>query len=182
MARKKTSVARARERRDAMLKRKAQDAPTLSDAQRKTILRLIAEGATLSEVFTIRGIASYGSFFAARVADQVYDDDVRRALAQGAEAAIAEAAELSRAAADSANPDDMRVAEAFHRCALSYAEKAAPREYGQLIKLGGVDGGALSIAVVNYALPAPAVGKSLQSSDPSHARAIPADFDDIAET
>jgi hypothetical protein len=48
----------------------------------------------------------------------------------------------------------MRIAEAFHRCALSYAEKTAPREYGQLIKLSNPEGGPLTLHVVNYAVPA----------------------------
>jgi hypothetical protein len=62
--------------------------------------------------------------------------------------------ELSKSATNSSDPDLMRIAEAFHRCAVGYAEKVAPREFGQLVKVGGVDGGALQVQVVSYAVPA----------------------------
>lgn len=177
MAKKQNVVTCGRDRRDAMLK--TRDELPLSAKQRDTVLKLLRNGATLSEVFTMRGLASYGSFYTTRANDPLFDDAVRQALAQGAEAAIAEAAEMSRRAAESANPDDMRVAEAFHRCALSYAEKAAPREYGQLIKLGNPDGGALSLSVVTYALPA-IVGKDQQLLDTPRARdAIEAQYEEL---
>lgn len=178
MAKKQNVVTLGRERRDAMLKRKTTEPVILSTKQRETILQLLEEGATLSEIFTIRGIAGFGSFYRARAADPVYDDSVRKALAQGAEAAIAEAAEISRKAAESSNPDEMRVAESFHRCALAYAEKAAPREYGQLIKLGGADGGALSLQVVSYAVPA-IVGKAPQMLEAPRADIADAEFEAI---
>lgn len=152
MAKALNPVVRANERRDAVLKRGKMPA-AMTSKQRETILQLLEEGATLSEIFTIRGICGYGTFYRARQADAAFDDCVRKALAQGAEAAIAEAAELSRRAAISQNPDEMRIAESFHRCALAYAEKCAPREYGQLLKLGSSDGGPLSLSVVNYAIP-----------------------------
>jgi hypothetical protein len=171
MAKTQSVVAKARQRRDQLLKSRSHDNKPLSEEQRGAVLKLLRNGATLSEIFTMRGIASYGCFYATRTADQVFDDDVRKALAQGAEAAIAEAAELSRSAVETDNPDMMRIAEAFHRCALSYAEKAAPREYGQLIKLGGHDGGALSLSVVTYALPI-VDGKFQELPDGSRARLI----------
>jgi hypothetical protein len=62
--------------------------------------------------------------------------------------------ELSKSATNSSDPDLMRIAEAFHRCAVGYAEKVAPREFDQLVKVGGVDGGALQVQVVSYAVPA----------------------------
>lgn len=155
MAKKKTTVIEdAKTRRDAILKPKWRKPDPLTAKQRDVILALITEGATLSEIFTIRGIASYGAFYATRVDDDVFDALVRTALAQGAEAGIAEASEFSRIASATGNPDDMRIAESFHRCAVSYAEKAAPKEFGQLVKLGNHDGGPLNVSVVNFALPA----------------------------
>jgi len=170
-------VARARERRDAVLKRGGMPA-AMTAKQRETILQLLEEGATLSEIFTMRGVCGLGTFYRARHADPVFDAEVRRCLAQGAEAAIAEAAELSRKAADSNNPDEMRIAEAFHRCALAYAEKCAPKEYGQLLKLGSSDGGPLSLSVVSYAVPSLVadVPKALQLEMPRTRDAIDADF------
>lgn len=170
-------VKRAQQRRDAVLKRGGMPA-AMTAKQRETILQLLEEGATLSEIFTIRGICGYGTFYRARQADPAFDTSIRAALAQGAEAAIAEAAELSRKAADSNNPDEMRVAEAFHRCAMQYAEKCAPREYGQLLKLGSHDGGPLSLSVVSYAVPliASDVPKVGQLDAPNARDAIDAEF------
>lgn len=172
-------VKRAQQRRDAVLKRGGVPA-AMTAKQRETILQLLEEGATLSEIFTMRGICGLGTFYRARHADAVFDAEVRRCLAQGAEAAIAEAAELSRKAADSNNPDEMRIAEAFHRCALAYAEKCAPKEYGQLLKLGSTDGGPLSLSVVTYAMPllASAVPKDGQMLAAPRAEPIDADFSD----
>lgn len=181
MAKAANAVTKARERRDAVLASKTLAPAVMTERQRATILRLLEEGATLSEIFTFRGICGYGSFYRARQADPTFDDSVRRALAQGAEAAIAEANELTRKAAESANPDDMRVAEAFHRCALAYAEKAAPREYGQLIKLGNPEGGPLSLSVVNYSIPLVAhnVPKDAPALDDGRARDL-AEFDEVS--
>jgi hypothetical protein len=65
---------------------------------------------------------------------------------------------------------------------VSYAEKTAPREFGQLVKLGAADGGPLEVHVVSYAVPAleakfrrtidapaatPAIGANSDELDPA---------------
>jgi hypothetical protein len=122
----------------------------------------------------MRGKAAY----ATRNADAEFDETVREAMAQGAEAGIAEAVELGKAASISGDPDLMRIAEAFHRCAVSYAEKTAPRQYGQLVKLANPEGGPIEIQVVNYALPA-VEKKALQAINAPATPAIEAQFDEI---
>ena len=179
MAKKtKSVIEQSRERRDAIVKRGARKPKVLDETQRTTILTLLTEGATLAEIFTVRGITSYSDFYTTRNADADFDEAVRGAMAQGAEAAIAEAAEVGKAASNSGDPDLMRIAEAFHRCAVSYAEKTAPREYGQLIKLSNPDGGALTMHVVSYAVPA-VEGKSLQAIDAPRTPAIEAQYDEL---
>lgn len=180
MAKKQTIIAKGRKKRDAILVSNWKKPDPLTDDERAHVLSLLTEGATLSEIVTVRGITSYGALYVTRTADAAFDAEVRAALAQNAEAAIAEAAEMSRDAAESNDADRMRVAEAFHRCATTYAEKVAPKEYGQLVKLGGHDGGALNLSVVNYAvLSAPDVGKLTEVQDRSRARLIDAEFEDI---
>jgi hypothetical protein len=71
----------------------------------------------------------------------------------------------------------MRMAEAFHRCALSYAEKVAPREYGQLIKFSNPESG-----VVNYAVPAVQSKPPLKAIDAPSTPAIEAHFDELDPT
>lgn len=171
-------LATSRGQRDAMVKRPYRAPSPLDQALKDRVLELCREGATLSEVCTERQVTSYTRLYHTRTVDALFDDDVRKALAMGAEAALSEAQEFSKAAAESGNPDLMRVAESFGRVSVLYAEKIAPREYGQLIKLGGADGGALSLQVVSYALPA-IVPQSGQLAVGSHARAITADFEDI---
>lgn len=181
MAKKQTIIAHGRRNRDEILSPKWRAPEPLTAKQRTRVLAMLTEGATLSEITTTRGIASHGSIYRSRAADPMFDAEVRQALTQNAEAAIAEAAEMSRSAADSGNPDAMRVAEAFHRCALTYAEKVAPKEYGQLVKLGSHDGGPLAVHVVSYAVLGADVGKPLQALEPSHAReAIDAGFAEVA--
>jgi hypothetical protein len=99
-------------------------------------------------------------------------------MAQGAEAAIAEAAEVGKAASNSGDPDLMRVAEAFNRCSVSYAEKMAPREFGQLVKLGNPDGGELQLKVISYAVPAIEAPAKRLTAEPAVA-AIAGKFDEL---
>lgn len=174
----KSVITQSRERRDAIVKRGGRKPQLLDEAQRATILTLLSEGATLAEIFTIRGITSYSDFYTTRNADADFDAVVRGAMAQGAEAAIAEAAEVGKAASNSGDADLMRIAEAFHRCAVSYAEKTAPREYGQLIKLSNPDGGALTLHVVNYAVPA-VESKPLQAIEAPGTPAIEAQYNEL---
>jgi hypothetical protein len=178
----KSVVEQSRERRDAIVKRGVQKPELLDGDQRATILTLLAEGATLAEIFTIRGITSYSDFYATRNADGEFDAAVRGAMAQGAEAAIAEAAEVGKAASSSGDPDLMRIAEAFHRCALSYAEKTAPREYGQLIKLSNPEDGPLTLHVVNYAVSAVESKPPLKAIDAPSMLAIEAHCEELDPT
>jgi len=178
----KSVIEQSRERRDAIVKQGAREPPLLDGAQRATILTLLAEGATLAEIFTIRGITSYSDFYATRNADGEFDAAVRGATAQGAEAAIAEAAEVGKAASSSSDPDLMRIAEAFHRCALAYAEKTAPREYGQLIKLSNPEGGPLSLHVVSYAMPSVESKALLKAIDAPSMPAIEAHCEELDPT
>lgn len=183
MAKKQTVLAKSSASRDAIMKKKRpQRLPTPLDAEtREIILMLLREGATLAEICTNRKVTSYTRFYYTRRDDADFDAEVRAAAVMGAETAIAEAQEFSKAAAGSGNPDLMRVAEAFARISTSYAEKIAPREFGQLVKLGGADGGALTVQTVNFApvdggkLPGEIVGKFEQLANGSRVR------DDSAE-
>jgi hypothetical protein len=56
--------------------------------------------------------------------------------------------------------------------------KTAPREFGQLVKLGNVYGEALELHVVNYAVPA-VEGKALQAIDAPRTPAIEAQYDEL---
>src|SRR5689334_11661321 len=47
----KSVIEQSRERRDAIVKQGAREPPLLDGAQRATILTLLAEGATLAEIF-----------------------------------------------------------------------------------------------------------------------------------
>lgn len=161
MAKKKSVLAYSSAGRDALMKKKRpQRLPTPLDAEtRELILMLLREGATLAEICTNRKVTSYTRFYCTRKADAEFDAEVRDAAVMGAETAIAEAQEFSKAAAETGNPDLMRVAEAFARISTSYAEKIAPKEFGQLVKLGGADGGAITVQTINFA---PVDGGKLQ--------------------
>lgn len=176
---KKTNVLEAsRAQRDQLVKRPYRAPSPLTEELRERVLELCREGATLSEVCTDRNVTSYTRLYHTRTVDPVFDEDVRKALAMGAEAALSEAQEFSKSAAASGDPDMMRVAESFGRVSVLYAEKIAPREYGQLIKLGNPEGGPLSLQVVSYAVPA-IVGKSEQLAIASREGAVDASYEDV---
>lgn len=153
MAKKPNILSRAQDRRTAIKRTQRLPSP-LDAATRAHVLELVREGATLAEICTLRGVTSYTRLYHTRSIDPVFDAEVRAAATMGAETAISEAQELSKAAAQEGNPDLMRVAESFARVSMLYAEKIAPREFGQLVKLGNHDGGPLSLQVVNYAIAA----------------------------
>jgi len=183
---KAASVIRKSEaRRTASQKRPYRPPAPLPQDLRDRVLELLRDGATMAEICTTRELTSYGRVYHTRTVDPQFDADVRAAQAIGAEAALAEAQELSRLAADSGNPDLMRVAESFSRVTTLYAEKIAPREFGQLVKLGNSDGSLLSMQVINFALPAAipltaqTVGKDGELADTPRARAITASFDEL---
>jgi hypothetical protein len=60
-------------------------------------------------------------------------------------------------------------------------ENRAPREYGQLIKLGNPDGGPLSLHVVTYAVPA-VESKPLKPIDAPSTPAIEAQYGELDPT
>lgn len=163
MAKKKTILDHSSAARDAITgKRPQRPASPLDERTRDLVLELLREGATLAEICIARKVTSYTRLYQTRVADPAFDAEVRKASAMGAETAIAEAQEFGKQAAAEGNPDMMRVAESFGRLSTTYAEKIAPKEFGQLVKLGDHNGGALQIVVANFA---PLNGGALSSDD-----------------
>ena len=124
----------------------------LTSHQMSAVIRLLEEGATLVEIARYDGMPSVGAVYSQQYADPAFDEAVRAARASAATTALEEAQHELREALESGDPDRMRVASAYHAGTVEYAAKIAPKEYGQLVKLAGADGGALSIQVVSYAI------------------------------
>ncbi len=124
----------------------------LTSHQKQAVLRLLSEGATLVELARYDGMPSVGAIYAESYADADFGKAVQAARADSATTALEEAQHELREALESGDPDRMRIAAAYHSGTIEYAAKIAPKEYGQLVKLAGADGGPLSVQVVSYAI------------------------------
>jgi hypothetical protein len=125
----------------------------VSAAVKRTILRLLEAGATQTEICSSAGMPSRNIVWEARKDDLAFDTDFRAAQAKGAETNI----DLAKAHAldeiETRDPDRVRCAVMMMDIAVKYAEKIAPREFGQLVKLAGDPNAPLQLNVVSYALP-----------------------------
>lgn len=135
----------------------------LSEHQKAAVLRLTEEGATLIEIATLEGMPSVSSIYREALADAVFADALNAARAASATTAIEEAQHNLRVAATGKDTDEMIIAASYHRGTLDYAAKIAPKEYGQLVKLAGADGGALTVRVISYGTTQDIIGGSLES-------------------
>lgn len=150
MARDSTISRRTKERIAWLQAGAASHYDRLTEHQRYAVIRLLEEGATLVEIAALEGMPSASSVYREARENPQFADAVQAARAACAATAIEEAqAELREAAAGN-DTDRMSIANAYQRGTLEYAAKIAPREFGQLVKLAGADGGALTVNLVNY--------------------------------
>lgn len=127
-------------------------APTgISPLRKAKIVELIQHGATLTEIETLDGMPRANTIWDECKRDPAFAQAMSEARAVAAASILDEAQHNLRDAAQNNDPDKMRIAADYARGCVAYAEKIAPREFGQLVKLAGADGGALTISVVNYA-------------------------------
>lgn len=127
------------------------DSRVISPAIKLRVLALLEEGATITEVFRIKGMPSVRSFWRACDTDSEFESRVKRAQVRGAAVKLALASENAEREAESRDPDRMRVAQMLCAVTQVYAEKIAPKEFGQLVKLGGDADMPFAVQVINYA-------------------------------
>lgn len=127
---------------------------------RAEILRLLKEGCTTSEICHLPGYPSRAVLFDWLQADPAFRAEYEAAKVAAAEAVLDEALDRGRDAGvpvDAHGKQDlgrMKVAQAFANIATAYAAAIAPRQYGQLVKVGAEAGaGGITIQVVQYEQP-----------------------------
>ena len=161
----KTSVQRRVNERLAWLKEGAKARDAINEHQKLAVVALITEGATLTEIATLDGMPAVSAVYVETYRDAAFAEAIRAARAASATTIVDEAQHELRDAIESGDTDRMSVASAYHKGSLEYASKIAPREFGQLLKLAGADGGALTIQVIDYAK----AGGQLVDAEASHA-------------
>lgn len=155
-------------------------APTgISPLRKAKIIELIQHGATLTEVETLHGMPRANTIWDECKRDPEFSRAMSEARSIAAANILDEAQHNLRDAAQGSDPDKMRIAADYARASLQYAEKIAPKEFGQLVKLAGADGGALTINVTNYALESNAINGGALESESAHAyaREVSTDLD-----
>lgn len=145
-----TLIETERKRRRGRPALRAGEGAVKATAKRRIIYMLEA-GATITEIARTQGLPSLHAINDERRRDPEFDAAIRTARVVGLEIKLDLCAEHAEREAESRDPDRMRVAQMLSTVMTTYAEKIAPKEYGQLVKLGGGDGGPLAVTVINYA-------------------------------
>lgn len=117
------------------------------------ICRLLSEGATTREICELESMPARATLFEWLSGDHEFRAHYEEAKVLAATVIVDEAMDYVREAVDGSDTDHMRarVAESFANVALKYAEKVAPRQFGQLVKLGNSEGdGPAIIQLINY--------------------------------
>lgn len=130
----------------------------LTPEMRAAVLRIIGQGATIVELCALKGMPSVTSLWQAVDKDEAFRNEFRAAQAKGAAMVLQEAQELLRDAAEGTkvDTDKVRVAEMYARASQWYAEKFAPKEFGQLVKIAGdAELAAVQVSITKYVPTAP---------------------------
>lgn len=114
------------------------------------IIKALELGATLTEIARTPGLPHLSAIHAERKKDTDFDAAVREARIIGAEIKLDIVAENAEREAESRDPDRMRVAQMLAAVTTTYVEKIAPKEYGQLVKLGSDPNAPLAVHVIDY--------------------------------
>lgn len=129
--------------------------PGWTDEMKEKICELLVEGATIREVCAFRGFPSKAELFRELAQDEEFAKAYGMAKEIGAGTPLEEGLDVGRDAVEAdggENVNKSMVAHRYMQIGAIYAEKMAPKKYGQLLKLGGdEDTGPIQIQVVNYA-------------------------------
>jgi hypothetical protein len=146
----RTVVQRRIDARLAWLKAGLPDDGPMTANQKLAVVALISRGATLTEIAAMEGMPSESTIFRATRNDEQFAQDMSEARAMSATVNIDEAQHQLRESLETGDSDAVAMASQYHKATHEYAAKIAPREYGQLVKIAGADGGALTVQVVDY--------------------------------
>lgn len=122
----------------------------LSEDQKVIMLALIREGATMTAVCRRAGMPKLTDIYATCEVDKAFAAALDQARRVQATSRLDRAQDVLDDAVSGGDVDDIRAAAVYATETTRYAEKIAPREYGQLVKLAGADGGALTVQITDY--------------------------------
>lgn len=122
----------------------------VSPKVKERVLWMLEQGSTLTEIARLQGMPCLYAINAERKRDPQFDADIDQARVVGLGVKMDLCAENAEREAESRDPDRMRVAQMLAAVMTSYAEKIAPKQYGQLVKLGGDANAPLAVHVINY--------------------------------
>lgn len=132
--------------------------PGWTDEMKIKMCDLFAEGATVNEVVKFEGFPSRAELFRELHKDADFATAYGVAKELGAAVPLEEGLDVGRDAVEAdggENVNKSMVAHRYMQIGAIYAEKMAPKKYGQLLKLGGdEDLGPIKVQVINYAVPA----------------------------
>lgn len=147
--------------------------PLNTPALKAEIIRLIKAGCTATEVCQRADMPSSPTLYDWKRSDAVFAGELEAAMIESARVILEDAADMVREAAepvmeiatgeggeDAGTIGRMQVETSLARArtaaimfevAKGYAEKVAPRQFGQLVKMAGVgEDGAITLNIVNY--------------------------------
>jgi hypothetical protein len=123
----------------------------LSPDIKALVCELVADGALLGELCDRGILPAYHYLWREMQRDAEFSARYKQAQADGARVLLHAAEENAIDAVNSNDPDRARAADALMRITETFAEKIAPKEFGQLVKLGSDPDAPLTLQVVSYA-------------------------------
>jgi hypothetical protein len=119
------------------------------------IVRLLGEGATTREICELPTMPARATLFEWLDADPAFREVYEKAKISAANVIVDEAMDYAREAVEHDGEADharAKTAESYANVAIKYAQCVAPRQFGQLVKLGNETGdGPAVLQIISYA-------------------------------
>jgi hypothetical protein len=130
--------------------------PYAASAELKAeMIRLLGEGATTREICELPNMPARATLFEWLGTDEAFRAEYEKAKIAAANVIVDEALDYSREAVEHGDGTDharAKTAESYANVAIKYAQCVAPRQFGQLVKLGNETGdGPAVLQIISYA-------------------------------
>ena len=135
----------------AMVARRKKVPVAVTPDLKAQIIERLHAGQFITDICSDPLMPSLSGVFKARKADADFDALYREGVAACLDAAMTDGAAFAVEQSQLGDDKAQRVADIYSTTMARIAEKLSPSTHGVLLKVAGADGGALTVAVVQYA-------------------------------
>lgn len=144
-------VVKVRTPHDALQARRHKTHIPMTAEHKAQIIARLQAGEFITDICADDAIPGLAELARQRKADPEFDQAYRDALATCLDVAMADSAAFAQALAQTGDDKAQRIAEIYSNTMARVAEKLSPQTHGPLLKMAGADGGAITVALVQYA-------------------------------